>query len=306
VNEDLYSSFLGSHKPRTRAAYEYDLGQFASFMGLPPQAAVVKLFSLEAVEANQIVAAWTASMIESGLKDSTINRRLSALRGLGNLAMERGLSWSLVVRSVRAGGGKRDMSGPGLATVKRLIAHCDAMLPTPKNMRDVAIVRLIYGLALRSSEVASLKLADVDLEGKKLRAMCKGRAGHSEMAIPDSVGAALKDWIAIRGREPGPLFASFDPAGKGSGCLDVSSIGRIVRAIGSEIGINLWPNALRHSSITTALDLTGGNLSRVMGFTRHKTPSGPLPYDDKSDQRDDDEGDGIADLIDEGLDGGPA
>lgn len=300
--DGLYGSFLGSHKPRTRAAYEYDVKHFADFLGVPiPEAAVAKLFSLEAQEANEIVAGWSLSMVEAGLKASTINRRLSALRGLSRLAMKRGLPWTLLVRSVSKAEDKRDMSGPDQATVRRLLAHCDSMLPTPKNIRDAAIVRLIYGLALRSSEVASLRICDIDLKGKKALVSCKGSSGLSEIKLPDSVAAALTDWVAARGRRPGPLFTSFDPSGKGgnAGHMAVSSIGRIVCSLGAEIGITLWPNALRHSSITTAIDLTGGNLARVMGFTRHKTPEGPLNYDDKAGQRKD-AGD-VADLVDDGL-----
>lgn len=300
--DGLYRLFLGSHKPRTRAAYEYDVKHFADFLGVPtPEAAVAKLFSLEAQEANEVLAGWSLSMVEAGLKASTINRRLSALRGLSRLAMKRGLPWTLLVRGVNKTEGKRDMSGPDLDTVRRLFAHCDSKVPTAASMRNTAIVRLLYGHALRRFEVTGLDLSDVDLKEGNVRVLGKGRSTRKIMALSPSVVEALRNWIAVRGRDPGALFTSFDPAKKGDGRLDGSSVRRIVKRLGEEIGITLWPNALRHSSITTALDLTDGNLSRVMGFTRHKTPSGPLPYDDKSDQRAGNDAGDVADLVDEGL-----
>jgi integrase/recombinase XerC len=300
--DQLYDAFLSGRKATTKKAYERDLKSFATFLqSSDARAATAGFFQLDAGPAHYQVDRWVAAMKERGLKASTINRRLSALRSMANMAMTYGVtSWSLKTKNERTqDGDERDMSGPDLDTIRRLLDHCDGKVPTMASMRNAAIVRLLYGHALRRFEVTSLDLEDVDFEKNRLRILGKGRTARSYISMSPSVATALKNWVAARGREPGALFTSFDPAKKGDGRLDGSSVRRIVKKLGAEIGIELWPHALRHSSITSALDHTDGDVRRVMRFSRHKNVNTLMKYDDK---RKDDAGD-IADLVDEGLDG---
>lgn len=298
--EDVYDAFLRGRKESTKKAYQRDLAHFAEFLGQQDaNVATAGFFSLDAGAAHYQVDQWVNSMKEAGLKATTINRRLSALRSMSRMAAKYGvIQWTLKTQNERMDADDaRDMSGPSLEEVKRLFDHCEAKLPTPAAVRNTAIVRLLYAMALRRFEVANIDLEHVDFGAGKLQIVGKGRKNPTEMTMPASVVKALGEWVALRGRDPGPLFLSMDPAKKGTGRLDGSSIRRIVRKLGQEVGLNLWPHGLRHSSITSALDHTDGDVRRVMRFSRHQNVQTLMRYDDK---RRDDAGD-VAQLVDDGL-----
>jgi integrase/recombinase XerC len=80
--------------------------------------------------------------------------------------------------------------------------------------------------------------------------------------------------------EGGPLFRSFNRARK-SGCpLSGTGLYLVVRDLGRRTGLRVWPHALRHASITEALDLTGGDVRAVQRFSRHRDVRVLQRYDD--------------------------
>ncbi len=64
------------------------------------------------------------------------------------------------------------------------------MPPTPRGLRDRALIELLYATGLRVSELLGLTLAEVDLEGGVLTTMGKGR---KERVVP--VGEEAVRWI---------------------------------------------------------------------------------------------------------------
>ena len=97
---------------------------------------------------------------------------------------------------------------------------------------------------------------------------------------PDTL-ASLEAWLAVRGDEPGPLFGSLDRARKGTGRLTGAGLYALVRHLGKQAGLKVWPHGLRHSAITEALDRTGGDVRAVQRFSRHRDLRTLLIYDDR-------------------------
>src|SRR4051794_14430322 len=78
---DFLAAFLSGRKPTTIRAYQWDVGDFARFLGAGrPDAAVELLLGLSHGEANGLALAYRNAMVEKGLAPATINRRLAALR----------------------------------------------------------------------------------------------------------------------------------------------------------------------------------------------------------------------------------
>jgi integrase/recombinase XerC len=146
-------------------------------------------------------------------------------------------------------------------------------------MRDRAIIRLLWDLGLRRGEVVSLDLEHLDLERGRLAVLGKGHSGREwETLHPESL-AALSAWRGRRGAEPGPLFTNLDRAGKGSR-LTTTSIYRMMRARRKSAGVEVRQHGIRHSAITTVLDLSGGNVRAAQRFSRHRDLATLLRYDD--------------------------
>mgnify|MGYP002622419591 FL=1 len=239
---------------------------------------------LGAPEAHRLALLWRAELVERGYAAATINARLAALRALVRMARVLGLvTWQLEVPRVRPEP-YRDTRGPGRSGIRALLAEVERA-DTPKDHRDRALIRLLTDLALRRGEAVSLDLEHVDLQTGLLWVRGKGRRGREPLTLPEPTRHALRDWIAVRGEEPGALFSGM-VRGREGGRLTGTSVARIVRRLGERVGISgLRPHGLRHAAITEALDLTRGDVRAVQRFSRHADPRTLLIYDDARQDR---------------------
>jgi integrase/recombinase XerC len=228
--------------------------------------------------ANGLVLAYRVSLQERQLAPATINRRLAALRSLVKLARVLGLiTWTLEVEGIKASS-YRDTRGPGVEGFKRMLEILEGE-PDAKSIRDCAIIRLLFGMALRRGEVVSLDIAHLDLEAGRLSIMGKGRTQRESLSIPPRVLVSLKAWVEIRGSHEGPLFTALDRGHRGHR-LDGSAVYRLVSELGEAVGIDTRPHGLRHAGITAALDKTNGNTRMVQRFSRHRSLETLSIYDD--------------------------
>lgn len=275
----LLDDFLSGRNERTLQAYRQDLEDFRAFVGTAtPDDAAALLLSHGHGHANELALRFKAHLLERGLAPATVNRRLAALRSLVKLARTLGfVPWSLEVANVRTEA-YRDTRGPGRSGYRRLLDELDKRLDA-KAVRDRAVVRLLYDVALRRGEVVSLDLEDVDLEAGTVAVLGKGKTERSTLSLPKLTVEALAAWLEVRGDEPGPLFVNFDRAGKG-GRLTGRSVARLVAELGKAVGLDVRPHGLRHAAITEALDLTNGNARAVQRFSRHAKLETLLRYDD--------------------------
>jgi len=284
--EGLVSAWLSGRSGATTDAYGKDLADFASFVGVADVDSAAKmLLSQRPGRANAMALAYRSHLLERGLAPATINRRLASLRSLAKLGRMLGvMAWSLEVENVRSQS-YRDTSGPGVVRVQNMLECLEARRDY-KGKRDVAILRLLFDLGLRRSEVTRLDLEDLDLEEGTIRVIGKGRLEKETLSLPEATQKTLRAWIMERGAEPGPLFTSCDRAGKRSqnGRLDGSSVYRLVRKCGEKIGIRTRPHGIRHTSITEACKAAAANnldLTEVCQFSRHQNVSTLQVYRDK-------------------------
>jgi integrase/recombinase XerC len=283
--EDLIPAFLSGRNPQTLEAYRRDLEAFARFIGTGNiNGAARQLLSGSLGEANHLALTYRNHLTGQKLSPATINRRLSALRSLVQLARTLGMvTWKLEVQGVKSVS-LRDTRGCGLDGFRTVLRLASAQRNAVKAVRDTALLRLLFDLGLRRSEVVALQLSDVDVAGKRVTVLGKGRTQREPMTLPDETRKALEAWLAVRGTSPGPLFTNCDRAGKGSG-LTASGVYTLVRHLGGKAKVKARPHGLRHAAITALLDLLNGNVRVVQKFARHADPSTTMRYDDN--RRDD-------------------
>ena len=153
---------------------------------------------------------------------------------------------------------------------------------TPLGRRDRAILELFYASGLRLSELVGLDMEDVNLSGRMVRVLGKGR---KERLVPfnTSTADALRAWLkdragairalraegkrqrsTARGRQA-PLFLNYR-----GGRLSTRSVDRLVRRYvalcGAKFGIS--PHALRHSFATHLL-ANGADLRAIQELLGH-------------------------------------
>jgi integrase/recombinase XerD len=272
TTETLISAFLSYAKvekglsTNTLAAYGRDLRKFAAF-------AEKRGLKLAAIGRQDIVD-FLGSLYRLQLDSRTVSRHLVSVRNLFRFALAEEAvavdpTLSLESPKVR----KSLPTYLRMEEVDRLLEQPD--LTTPYGVRDRAIMEVLYSTGLRASELADLRVSDLEMRMGCLR--CIGK-GDKERLVP--VGrkalAAVQQYL----EEGRPALLN----GRGSGSQPtqslflnrngnrISRIGvwRILMQNGRRAGLraHLSPHKLRHSFATHMLE-RGADLRSVQLMLGH-------------------------------------
>ena len=278
---DVLRAWLSGRTARTLAAYRADLDAFRAYLDMPTaDAAAGFLLQGGRGHANHVAGSFRAYLMDKGLAPATVNRRLAALRSLVRVAGLLGLvSWTLDVVSVKTAT-YRDTRGPGRGVIGRILADLGKR-EDAAGRRDYAIVRCLYDLGLRRGELVGLDLEDVDIDGGRLRILGKGRTEKESLTLPTETADALSSWLAIRGQfaTSGPLFFALSRSAYGKR-LTGHGVAWILQQLGEPLGLHIRPHGIRHTAITDALDIMGGDVRTVQRFSRHRNINTLTRYDD--------------------------
>ncbi|WP_420065544.1 tyrosine-type recombinase/integrase (plasmid) [Microcystis aeruginosa FACHB-524] len=278
--ERVLTDWLATKRsPHTRRVYRKDIDNFLSDIDLE----LGKFLSLDRHKAYALVSRYKGELVTKGLKSATINRRLAAIKSLVCFSYNCGHS-DFMLESVKGEklSAYRDTSGVDPETFKRVLSGIDRT--SLKGVRDYALLMLLWSNALRRSEVSKASIADFDPVTKTLRIFGKGRGNNSEI-VSLGIGTvrAIESWLSARGeRDPDKaLFVSVNP-GYRDGRLCTQAIYNIVKERCQSAGISkvMSPHRIRHSSITAALEATGGDVRRVQKLSRHSSLNTLMIYDD--------------------------
>ena len=286
LNSDILGDLLANKRSvQTRQAYAKDLRDFFTFIANsdPTPELVGEFLALEQFDALALVLNYRQHLINKGLKESTVNRRLAAIKSLVNYARTIGRC-KFTLADIKNEKVRRytDTSGIPTDQMKTLLELCDRS--TLKGKRDYAIFRLLWSNALRRGEISNANVTDLDIDNRCLWIQGKGRGTDKEkIELGLATLEAIQDWLTARGRvrKNSPLFCTLDYCTKGHR-LSGEAIYTIVRELAEKAQIKkrLSPHRIRHSSITAALDATGGDVRRVQKLSRHHDLNTLMIYDD--------------------------
>ncbi|WP_084464041.1 tyrosine recombinase XerC [Microtetraspora fusca] len=140
----------------------------------------------------------------------------------------------------------------------------------PKELRDIAMLELLYATGMRVGELCGLDVDDVDRDRNTVRVLGKGR---KERVVPFGLPAlrALDAWC-VRGR-PLLLQEGSGPAlflGVRGGRIDQGTVRRVVHARLAELEDvpDMGPHGLRHTAATHLLE-GGADLRTVQEMLGH-------------------------------------
>ena len=116
--------------------------------------------------------------------------------------------------------------------------------------RDKAMVELLYSTAARVSELAGLKISDVNFESRQVTLFGKGRKYRTSFLNVKAV-IALKKYLKVREGDSDYIFLS---ERKPHNPLGVRRIEIIIHKLGVNAGIEdrVYPHRIRRTSATTA------------------------------------------------------
>lgn len=261
-------------KPNTLRAYQRAWDVLASYLDLPSRidaAAFIATFTEG--QANSLAMQWIADMKREDVKTPTIAARLSALKGIARRMRIAGLlGWSISVKGPAVTKYK-DTAGPGTPAIVSVLEALGSRTDL-KAIRDLALIKSIYSLGLRRSELANLRISDLELDKNRISITGKGKDDCEYVTIRDKSKAAIEAWLRVRPPGTDAVFVSLDPAHYGEHLSD-NGVYRITISYG--LG---RPHGMRHSGITEVLRKSNGNIRMAQEFSRHKDPKTLLLYDD--------------------------
>ncbi len=283
---DVYAAHLAGVRrlsPATVRAYRSDLADLAASTGDIP------LVDIDLEHLREWL--WTAT--KRGDARATLARRAAAARGFFAWALEAG--YLPTDPSLRLLAPKRHRTLPAVATADALRDLLDRLAATaaegdPLALRDSAILELLYGSALRVSELCGLDIDDLDPGRATARVTGKG---SKERVVPYGRPAARAiEAYLVRGRPS--LRARSRAASAGTELFVGARGGRIgprsvydlvARTLAPVVGSSaVGPHALRHSAATHLLD-GGADLRAVQEMLGHASLGTTQIYTHVSSER---------------------
>ena len=272
--EDAYLEHLAVVRhlsPNTVRAYQEDLDSFSDWLGREGASP----FSLS----HRDVRRYLAELSRANYSPKTINRRLSALRGLYKWMAREGRcdhDVFAVVSSLKLPRTlPHSMSDPQACA---LLATCEGT--DPVDLRDRAFLELLYATGARISEVSRLDVSDVDVSQGQVRLFGKG---SKERIVPiyDTALEKIKDYVTFarpslqkNGGDEHALFLSTRGNRMSADALR-TRFERRAREAG--LGSSYTPHAMRHTFATELL-AGGADLRSVQELLGHESLSTTQVY----------------------------
>ena len=278
--------------PHTVRAYDSDVTQYLAFVAGETGKKMSQLGPAD-LDINT-VRAHVAALNAAGKARSSVARKLSALKTFVQyLRREEVIEHDPTAIAVAP---KRDHTIPVFLSepeITRLIETPNT--GDPLGRRDRAILELFYASGLRLSELVAVDLEDLNLSGRMVRVMGKGR---KERLLPfnqsaaDAIRAWIKDRAAIlSARKPSrakPVRPSRPQALKPSDPLFINyrgtrltdrSVDRLLRKYVAQCStrMGISPHALRHSFATHLLQ-RGADLRAIQELLGHAALSTTQRY----------------------------
>ena len=209
-------------------------------------------------------------LIDKGFSKVSISRKISAIKSY--ITFLEKFNYSKNNYSELISIPKKSKSLPKVMTkkeVSQLIKHVE--MNTKKNLRDDALIELLYSTGLRVSEVANLKLKDINLKKSEIKILGKGNKERIVIFNNKSKEKIIrylkndKRYISIKTEA---LFQN-----KFKEALSTRSIQRILKKYLNFSGINskYSTHTLRHTFATHLLE-GGADIKVIQQLMGHSSP----------------------------------
>jgi len=252
---------------RTVELYSLDLARLRESAA----AAGVPLLNVQTAHVRR----WVAQMHGAGRSGRGIALILSGWRGFYTWLGRHGRVPSNPVQDVRAPRSPRPLpKALGVDDAMQLADHLDADADPLLEVRDAALVELLYGCGLRVGELVGLDAVAstaargwIDMDAAEAHVLGKGSKRRT-VPVGSKAMEALRDWIEARGQ-----LAGADPAlfiGIRGKRLSAQSVWLRLkqRSMRAGLAVPVHPHMLRHSFASHVLQ-SSGDLRAVQELLGH-------------------------------------
>jgi integrase/recombinase XerC len=267
---DDFERYLVSERGRSPHTVRAYLGDVTALLEFAAGRGVTDLAQVDL----PVLRGWLASLAANHSR-STVGRRASAVRTFFAWATRTGRLPA--DPALRLGSPRRDRRLPQVLGQQHARELLDVALVAtddddPVHLRDHAALELMYGSALRVSELVGLDVDDVDTGRRVLRVTGKG---DKQRVVPYGLPAqhALDAWL-VRGRPrlAGPQSGGALLLGRRGRRVGQRQIREAVHRLVAHVADadDVTPHGLRHSAATHLLE-GGADLRAVQELLGHAT-----------------------------------
>jgi len=211
---------------------------------------------------------WLEAERQKGCTESTLAKYLSHVRGLLEYAWRSGRTERNVLDgfSLQHTIRRTPPKSLTLEEAERLVEA--TVIQGPAARRDRLIILLLYGCGLRTDELCSLDVANVNRERHELLVLKAKGDRPRAVPIPEAVYTELLAYLLDHGKR-GPLFRTTVRKSR----LRVNDVCEIVRDAAARAGLPSYvtPRTLRHSFATHLMD-RGVDLAVIASLMGHRSP----------------------------------
>lgn len=241
----------------TQQAYQRDLQSLHNFMR---EKNVNGWEDLTAKHLNLLIM----TMRHNNSNARTIRRHLSSIRGF--------LKY-LIQQNILANNCASDLQTPKIEKNLPKILNYEQIQQLLKRhsndfleLRNIAIIEVIYSCGLRISELVGLNVADIDTHQGFLSVLGKGgKMRHTPLGTPAQ--AIIKDYLQQAKISKNALFVNHQQQR-----ITIRAVQNMIkkRALEAGIKINVYPHMLRHAAATHFLQ-SSHDLRSVQDFLGHQS-----------------------------------
>jgi len=234
------------------------------------------------------IRSWLANLQTTGVARSTLTRRIVSIRAFTNWAAANG--WLTSDLGAKLAIPKAHRTLPEILNVDEAAQVLKALEvkageeETAINLRDLAMLEVLYASGIRVSELCGLNLGDIDQSRNTLSVIGKG---DRQRVVPLGIPAikALQNYLS-NGRAEFLNNKSADAVflGTRGKRIDQRTVREVVYEAMKAVGATMGPHGIRHSAATHLLE-GGADLRTVQEILGHASLATTQIYTHVSPER---------------------
>ncbi|MGN0299643.1 MAG: site-specific tyrosine recombinase [Lachnospiraceae bacterium] len=244
----------------TEVAYQRDLIKMADYLSKEGITDVQKVTKTS-------LQSYILYMQEQGSASTSISRAVASMKSFFHYAQNQGLIGQSPADGVKAP--KLEKKIPQILTIEEM----DCLLSQPTNhtakeVRDKAMLELLYATGMRVTELLTLNCEDINMNVQCVT--CHTRVGDRIIPFGSEAKRALREYLAIREEFVTDNTGNYLFLNCGGGRMSRQGFWKIIKYYAKEAGItkDITPHTLRHS-FAAHMIANGADLKDVQEMMGH-------------------------------------